>query len=317
MFLRKRLLLIGVIAVCALALLIGGSGYYLAKQRTTNGIASDIAATYRGGQVSEAEYQKQFDFQRKLIVPTYEENQQTRAEFLQEYITLHKVMIAQAKQAGIRVDLSQLDQQVQQYKDQVTQLAYNGNQQKFQAALNQYGITDEDIRTEVIDDAYLRQYRDLKVGHLQVSDAEVHTYYNSHQDVFAHGTVAQILVPTQAEAQQVKQRLQRGEDFAKVAKQVSTDPTAKQNGGILADVSFDKFDPEFQQVASQLKIGVLSDPMHTSYGWNIIRVDKRVIPAFANVKQDVQAKALADKQNNVWDQFYAQVQQQAQIQVQK
>ncbi|MGZ4032395.1 MAG: hypothetical protein ACXVDJ_08240, partial [Tumebacillaceae bacterium] len=65
MSLRKRMGVVALIVVFLIALVAGGSGYLL-QQRTTSGASdADVVATYKGGQVTEAEYRKQFNFQRK------------------------------------------------------------------------------------------------------------------------------------------------------------------------------------------------------------------------------------------------------------
>ncbi|MGZ4133935.1 MAG: peptidylprolyl isomerase, partial [Tumebacillaceae bacterium] len=272
MSLRKRMGVVALIVVFLIALVAGGSGYLLQQRTTTGASDADVVATYKGGQVTEAEYRKQFNFQRKLIVPTYEETNDSRMQFLQEYVTLHKVMVPLAKQAGIKVDEQSLDALVKEYKDQVVDLAYGGDSEKFAEQLNAYGITDEDIRNNVRDEEYLRKFKEQKVGSTKVTDSEVKTYFDAHKEQFDHGTISHILVKTQDEAKKVKERLMHGEDFAKVAKEVSLDPTAKQNGGKLEDVQFDMFEQAFQDVAGKQPIGTLSDPFSTSLGWHILVV---------------------------------------------
>jgi foldase protein PrsA len=315
MSLRKRIGIVGMIGVFLIALVAGGSGYLLQRHTTTTTNDSDVVATFSGGQVTEAEYRKMFNFQRKLIVPTFEETNDSRTQFLQEYITLHKIMVPQAQKAGIKVDEKGLDQQVQDYKNQVVDLAYGGDSKKFADQLAAYGITDDDIKNNVRDEEVLRQYKEQKVGAEKVTDAEVKTYYDSHKEEFDHGTISQILVKTQEEAKKVKDRLTHGEDFAKVANEVSLDPTAKQNGGKLEDVQFSMFEQQFQDVASKQKLGTLSEPFSTSLGWHVIVVNKRVTPSFDEVKKDAQAKALDDKQNSDWDAFYAKTVSEADIQI--
>lgn len=96
-------------------------------------------------------------------------------------------------------------------------------------------------------------------------------------------------------------RLNKGEDFAKVAGEVTEDPSGKANGGDLGYFTKDQMVPEFSDTAFKLAKGQISGPVKTQFGWHVIKVeDKRVKPApkFDEVKpqieQYVTRKAQAD-----------------------
>src|SRR2546428_3766481 len=77
-------------------------------------------------------------------------------------------------------------------------------------------------------------------------------------------------------AKEVRARLAAGADFAKVAAEVSDDPTAKENGGALGWFAPGKMDPAFTKAAFALKnAGELSEPVKSSFGWHVIRLDGR------------------------------------------
>lgn len=81
-----------------------------------------------------------------------------------------------------------------------------------------------------------------------------------------------ILVADQATADKVRQRLLSGEDFAKVAAEVSTDTGSKDKGGDLGWFGKGAMVPEFEAAALSLKVGELSEPIKTQYGYHIIQV---------------------------------------------
>ncbi len=96
-------------------------------------------------------------------------------------------------------------------------------------------------------------------------------------------------------------RLNKGEDFVKVAGEVTEDPSGKGNGGDLGYFTKEQMVPEFADTAFKLDKGKISEPVKTQFGWHVLKVeDKRNKPAptFEEVKpqveQYVQRKAQAD-----------------------
>jgi peptidyl-prolyl cis-trans isomerase C len=96
-------------------------------------------------------------------------------------------------------------------------------------------------------------------------------------------------------------RLKKGEDFAKVANELTEDPSGKANGGDLGYFSKEQMVPEFSDTAFGLDKGQISGPVKTQFGWHVIKVeDKRVKPQpkFEEVKPQLEryvvGKAQAD-----------------------
>jgi peptidyl-prolyl cis-trans isomerase C len=86
-----------------------------------------------------------------------------------------------------------------------------------------------------------------------------------------------ILVPTEEEAKTVEKRLKAGEDFGKLADELSKDPGSK--GGDLGWFTKDRMVPEFADAAYKLEPGQVSDPVKTQFGWHVIKVlEKRTRP---------------------------------------
>jgi peptidyl-prolyl cis-trans isomerase C len=86
-------------------------------------------------------------------------------------------------------------------------------------------------------------------------------------------------------------RLNKGEDFAKVANEVTEDPSGKADGGDLGYFTKDQMVPEFSEAAFKLDKGKISGPVKTQFGWHVIKVeDKRTKPApnFEDVKPQVE-----------------------------
>jgi len=94
-----------------------------------------------------------------------------------------------------------------------------------------------------------------------------------------------------AKIEAVIARLKKGEDFEKVAKEVTEDPSGKANGGDLGYFTKEPMVPEFSEVAFKLDKGQISEPVKTQFGWHVIKVeDKRMKPppTFEEVKPQIE-----------------------------
>jgi len=127
-----------------------------------------------------------------------------------------------------------------------------------------------------------------------VSDASLRKVYDEAVKQIANEQEVRarhILVPTENEAKAVLAELQKGTDFAELAKQRSKDPAAAAQGGDLGYFTKEQMVPEFADVAFKLEKGQLSEPVKTQFGWHILQVqDKRSKPApeFEQVKDQVE-----------------------------
>src|SRR5262249_46655681 len=98
-----------------------------------------------------------------------------------------------------------------------------------------------------------------------------------------------ILVKTEDEAKAIIIELKNGVDFAELAKQKSTDPGAAE-GGDLGYFPKDEMVPEFADAAFKLEKGQISEPVHTRFGWHVIKVEdkrERQVPPFDQVRDQL------------------------------
>ena len=84
-----------------------------------------------------------------------------------------------------------------------------------------------------------------------------------------------ILVKTAAEAMEIKKQLDNGGSFEYYAKLYSLCPSGR-NGGALGYFGHGQMVPEFEKKAFALNVGEVSEPVHTQFGWHLIKVtDKK------------------------------------------
>ncbi len=173
-------------------------------------------------------------------------------------------------------------------------------------------LAAEFLRNEVIDK-------------VEVTDADVKKYYDEHPESFrvpemikARHILISMTVPGKTPEETVQKaneraaealkRIRAGEDFAKVASEVSDDVPTKANGGDLGFFGKGKMVKEFEDVAFSLKKGQVSEVVKTVFGLHIIKVDDRVeekIQPFENVKNQLTPRVLYEAQQKAVEQFRA------------
>ena len=106
-------------------------------------------------------------------------------------------------------------------------------------------------------------------------------------------------------ARETRAKIVAGGDFAKLAAELSDDPSARSNGGQLGWFDAKKMDPGFSKGAFALgKVGDISEPVQSSFGWHIIRLDGRRPPqqlsfeqASTKIMAELKQRYIKDKRN--------------------
>lgn len=166
----------------------------------------------------------------------------------------------------------------------VTPYTKQGYQDQFQQVVTQvaeYGIDPQQF-DQLYADSILRQ---------QLKDQITADVPHVQEQVWAR----HILVADEAAAKAVRQRLIDGEDFATVAADVSTDTGTADKGGDLGWFGKGTMVPEFEQAAFSLKVGEISQPIKSQFGYHIIQVlAHEDVPLDANAYQQAKDTAFND-----------------------
>lgn len=90
----------------------------------------------------------------------------------------------------------------------------------------------------------------------------------------AQATARHILVDTEEKCNELKQKINDGEDFAKVAADHSSCPSGR-NGGDLGSFGKGQMVPEFDKVVFNDEVGVVHGPVKTQFGYHLLEVQSR------------------------------------------
>lgn len=122
----------------------------------------------------------------------------------------------------------------------------------------------------------------------QVKGMDTHQYKARH-----------ILVQSETQAEDIIAQLNKGADFATLAKKYSADPTSAANGGELGDwFSPQSLAPEFSAALVALKKGQYTrQPVHTQYGWHVIKLEDvrdQPVPGMDEMRAQLEEKVQGD-----------------------
>ena len=159
------------------------------------------------------------------------------------------------------------------------------------------GSPDYKARLAYLEDRALRRaYFDDQITKLVTPDT-LKAAYDQYVKAFQpqdQVRARHILVKTQQEAQDIKKQLDGGAKFEDLAKK-SIDTGSAANGGELGFFAKGQMVKPFEDAAFALKVGQISDPVQSQYGWHIIQVEetgKTQPPAYDQVAQQLQQQVL-------------------------
>ncbi len=181
---------------------------------------------------------------------------------------------ADAHKLGIHVTSAQVQTALAQAKK--TQFT---SQAQYQSFLKQSGQTEADILYRVLIN---QVYSKLTARHKQtVTPAAIAAYYAAHKAQFGTPETRSmriVLTKTAAQAATAKTALQSGQSWKVVAKRYSTDPTTKNNGGLLANVTAGQQDQALSTAAFAAPLNKLLGPIKGQFGYYVLQVIK-ITPA--------------------------------------
>jgi peptidyl-prolyl cis-trans isomerase SurA len=171
-------------------------------------------------------------------------SQQSLDEYMELFINF-KLKVKEAREAGLDT-----------VKKFITELDGYRNQ------LARPYLTDTDKLNDLMREAYQNQTQEVRAMHILIKTD-------------ANATPADTL-RAYNKTMAIRERLLKGEDFASLAKAVSEDPSAKDNGGDLGYFTAFQMVYPFEKAAYDTKVGEVSMPVRTRYGYHLIKVvDKR------------------------------------------
>lgn len=166
-----------------------------------------------------------------------------------------------------------------------TPMTYEAFQTAYQSQLQlmrkTYGFSESQFRDLAANQVLRRKLQAVLETRVSTTDSQVHAQH--------------ILVKTEDEAKAVKERLNNGEDWAALAKELSTDESNKEQAGDLGWFSKGAMVSQFEDAVFAMEAGQISDPVATEFGWHIIKLLEK------DENHTLDEAALAEKKSRALD----------------
>ena len=143
----------------------------------------------------------------------------------------------------------------------------------------------------------------------KVTEDDVRKYYDAHKSEYEEVAARHILIRVQgspmpvrpgqkelpeaealAKAQELRKKIVDGADFAKLAETESDDTGSAANGGSLGTFRHGQMVPSFDQAAFALKVGEISEPVKSQYGYHIIKVESHQSKPFEQTRGEIEQR---------------------------
>lgn len=279
-------------------------------------VTIDMKALDKKMSLVENMIEQQFgkDYKNNAEAMNYIEQQKKSAA---EYLVEAEVIRQKTEELGIKIEEKEIQDELDSYINQFPSEA------EFEAALKQNGFTKEDFIEQIKEYKIMSALSNELTKDIVVDDKKVEEYYNQNIKDYTQGEGADmyhILVPTEEEAKKIKKEYEAGESFENLAKKYGTDGT-KELGGSLGFVEYEapNYDQDFLKGAKGLKEGEVSEPVKSSFGWHLIKVNnivntKKVTP-LAEVKEAIREYVVTEEKQRVFSEFVEKAKQELKVEI--
>jgi len=189
-------------------------------------------------------------------------------QVLDELILIRLVYQAAADQ-GVSVDPDALAEEMAAIEADV------GGPDQLAFLLQMYNMTREELERQISLNMLVRAVLEPDI---QVTEDEVRSWFDENRDRLRQDEQVRarhILVETEEEALELRERLLAGEDFAALAREHSTDVGSALRGGDLGWFGRGVMVEPFEAAAFSLEPGEISEPVQSQYGYHLILVEDR------------------------------------------
>ncbi|MCS6772014.1 MAG: peptidylprolyl isomerase [Kiritimatiellae bacterium] len=256
------------------------------KPADTGSVATGVVATVNGVPITPEMIERELNARAQQLqrrMPSEQLAQmlpRLRSQILDQIIA-RLLLLQEADRLGLTVS----DEEMASFRAELQAALPPG--MDLSAILADRGISEEQFRREFADDIRVRKLIEQAVSNaVTVSEEEIRQFYEDNSEQFQRpelATARHLLVAVREgqdreeqrkKAEQLRERLIAGEDFAELVRKETDDPGSRETGGVYT-FPRGQMVPEFEEASFTQPIGEIGDIVETRFGFHIIRVEGR------------------------------------------
>jgi len=235
------------------------------------------------------------------------------------------LLVQRGKELGYRLG----DEQFTGILDNLKKENKIENDEQLLAALKQEGMELADLRRNIERRMLVQRVEQNEIlGRIAVSDVEAREYYDAHLSEFTAPqsiTLREIFVampesatPAQdsaarEKASQIRQRANAGENFEKLAVDLSDAPS-KANAGLIGPLNLNELSPDLRKLVESMKPGQISELLKTARGYQLLKLETSTPPEtlpFDQARNQIGERVFTDKRREEYNKFLDRLRAQA------
>lgn len=253
------------------------------------GDTSKVIATYDGGEITENE----FDLEQRIVLALQPQMEQfLQMDDFRDYLVKQVITYEYLE---LKADDTAKETGKKKAEEQFAAMKESMGAEQFKSMLDAQTLTEDQFKNYMV-----KIYTVMQSEQAKVTDEDVAKEFDATKEDYITASVRHILIGlTDKEgkertsedalklANEVKAKLDAGEDFATLVKEYSSDgETNINNGGLYADTPISNWVTEFKDKAATLPLNTISEPVQTTYGYHIMRVEARTEKTLADLTDD-------------------------------
>ena len=222
------------------------------------------------------------------------------------------LLLQEADMLGMSVSEEELNREINQLKEDYPKDTLNETLERIGLKLEEW---KEELREKLLIDNLIHREIDSVI---HVSDDEISSYFKANKKEFEKPLqvhARQIVVATEEEANSLRNRILKGEDFEELARVHSLSPDAEE-GGDLGIFSKGQMPEEFDQVVFRYRSGTLSRVVQSPYGFHLFKVEERFPPRspdLEEVRDEISSRIFRKRQEAFFKEWIDSLKKQAKI----
>ena len=259
---KKAHIIIGVLLLIIVIGVVIGSLMY-SKNKGGLGMNNELAAEVNGQKITMESLNKEYE-----KIPAQQRPSVKRMDLLNQTIVT-TILLQEAKKEKITISDDEVEKVISEVKLPPGQT--------MESILQLQGYTLDEFKLRLKDQLVIQKLLNETVT-VNVSDEEIKEFFDKNKDAFKQQlsvNASHILVNSSIEADEIVKELKKGVNFEELAKEKSLDTGTKESGGNLGVFPKGAMVKEFEDAAFSLKVGEISNPIKTQFGYHIIKVNEK------------------------------------------